>query len=365
MGTRPKIAIIMGTRPEIVKMAPVIRYCEKEGLEHLIIHSEQHYDHELSQQFLYDLKLRKPDYLLNVGSGSHGAQTGQALIKIEEVLVKNDPDVVLVQGDTNTALAGALAAVKLHIPVGHIEAGLRSYDYRMPEEYNRRLIDHMSNYLFAPTTESSEVLKNENVWGEIFVTGNTVIDACMQHYEIAERNSTIRNSLKFENFVLCTVHRTENVDNIDILSQIVKILVNFPDNLIFPIHPHTKKQLEKDKLILELSRTHIQIVPPIGYLDFLWLLKKCRYVITDSGGIQEEATAPIFNKYVFVLREKTDRREAVERGFASVLGTNAEKVLETIKYMRNSIGNLPERPSPYGQGDAAKRIVEIIKKKLK
>ena len=197
-----KIALIMGTRPEIIKMAPIIRCCEEDGINHLIIHSEQHYDKELSNQFFEDLQLRKPDYSLNVGSGSHGKQTGQALMKIEEILMETKPSIVLVQGDTNTSLAGALAAVKLHFPVGHIEAGLRSYDFRMPEEYNRRLVDHMSNYLFAPTITANNVLKKENVWGESFVTGNTVIDACMQHYTLAMQKAIIKKSLKFKEFVL-------------------------------------------------------------------------------------------------------------------------------------------------------------------
>ena len=360
-----EIAIILGTRPEIIKMAPIIRFCEKEKLNYSIIHTEQHYDSELSNQFFKDLKIRKPDYSLNVGSGSHGAQTGQALIKIEEVLMEINPSIVLIQGDTNTALSGALAAVKLHLPIGHVEAGLRSYDLRMPEEHNRRLIDHMSNYLFAPTKETLKILKNENVWGESFITGNTVIDACMQHYDLAKENSTIQKSLKFKDFVLCTVHRTENIDDSEVLQEIVQILVDFPDNIILPIHPHTKNQLELNKLIPNLKGDHIQIIPPVGYLDLLWMLRECKYVLSDSGGIQEEATAPVFNKFVFVLREKTDRREAVESGFAVVTGTNSKMVLEKIRSMRGKIQNLPKRPSPYGKGNAAQNIIEIIKSKLK
>ncbi|NVM54668.1 MAG: UDP-N-acetylglucosamine 2-epimerase (non-hydrolyzing) [Candidatus Helarchaeota archaeon] len=360
-----EIAIILGTRPEIIKMAPIIRHCEKEKLNYSIIHTEQHYDSELSNQFFKDLKIRKPDYSLNVGSGSHGAQTGQALIKIEEVLMEINPSIVLVQGDTNTALSGALAAVKLHLPIGHVEAGLRSYDLRMPEEHNRRLIDHMSNYLFAPTKETLKILQNENVWGESFITGNTVIDACMQHYALAKETSTIQKSLKFKDFVLCTVHRTENIDDSEVLQEIVQILVDFPDNIILPIHPHTKNQLELNELIPNLKGDHIQIIPPVGYLDLLWMLRECKYVLSDSGGIQEEATAPVFNKFVFVLREKTDRREAVESGFAVVTGTDSKKVLEKIRSIREKIQNLPKRPSPYGKGNAAQNIIEIIKSKLK
>jgi UDP-N-acetylglucosamine 2-epimerase (non-hydrolysing) len=359
-----KLAIIVGTRPEIIKMAAVIRCCEKEEIDYSLLHTEQHYDEVLSGQFFKDLKLKTPDYSLEVGSGTHGAQTAQALLKIEKVLLDLNPTLVLVQGDTNTALAGALAAVKLHISIGHVEAGLRSYDIRMPEEHNRRLIDHISTYLFAPTKENQKILQRENVWGEIFVTGNTVIDACMQHYELVNQKSTIQKTLKFNDFVLCTVHRTENIDNLPVLKEIVKILVNFPSNLILPLHPHTKKQLEKNNLLRKLQCPHIQLLPPVGYLDLLWLLKNCRYILSDSGGIQEEATAPIFNKFVFVLRETTDRNEAVEAGFAIVTGTNSKKVLKIINDKREHIQDLPPRPSPYGDGTAANKIIEIIKMKL-
>ncbi len=359
-----KIAIIIGTRPEIIKMAPIIHFCTKENLNFYIIHTEQHYDKGLSEQFFDDLNLRKPDYSLNVGSGTHGMQTGNALIGIEKILIKIVPDIVLVQGDTNTALAGALAAVKLHIPVGHIEAGLRSYDLRMPEEHNRRLIDHISSYLFAPTEENFKILKGENVWGEVFITGNTVIDACIRHYKIALERSSIRKILRFKKFVLCTIHRAENIDDLTNLQNIVEILVNFPDNLVLPIHPHTKKQLELHNLITKLKTPHIQIIPPAGYLDLLWLLKHCMYVLSDSGGIQEEATAPVFNKFVFVLREKTDRIEAVKKGFAMVLGTIPQKVLSEVQKNKDKIINLPKKPSPYGDGNAAQKIIRVIQQKL-
>lgn len=360
-----KLAIIMGTRPEIIKMAPIIRYCEKEGLSYLIIHTNQHYNYELSTQFFKELQLPIPNYTLDVGSGTHGTQTAKALMQIEEILIATKPTIVLVQGDTNTALAGALAAVKLGIPIGHVEAGLRSNDLRMPEEHNRRLIDHMSSYLFAPTKENLKILRGEKVWGESFITGNTVIDACMQHYDIALQKASIQKTLKFDTFALCTIHRAENINNPPILEEIIQILVDFPDNLVLPLHPHTKRQLEENNLYRKLEAPHIQILPPVGYLDFLWLLKKCRYILTDSGGIQEEATAPIFNKFTFVLREKTDRKEAVKSGFAMVLGTNSKVALEKIGLIRNKIQNLPNKPSPYGKGDSAQKIIEILKTKSK
>ncbi len=359
-----KMAIVLGTRPEIIKLAPIIRLAKKEHIDHVIIHTEQHYDTELSQKFFDELQIRNPDFVLHIGSGTHGQQTGKALMKLEEIFMNINPTVVLVQGDTNSALSSALAAVKLHIPIGHVEAGLRSYDLRMPEEHNRRLIDHISNYLFAPTKENYQILQNENVWGNLYITGNTVIDACLQHYEMAKKLSRIRGIIKFSDFVLCTAHRTENIDNLEILNEIVKILVDFPDNIIFPMHPHTKFQLEKNNLMAELHQNHIQILPSVGYLDLLWLLDRCMYVISDSGGIQEEATAPVFNKFVFVLRDKTDRNESVESGFTEIVGTESKKVIEKIKMTRRKILDLPKKPSPYGNGNAAQKIIKILKNEL-
>ncbi|MHA1325262.1 MAG: non-hydrolyzing UDP-N-acetylglucosamine 2-epimerase [Candidatus Helarchaeota archaeon] len=356
--------MVVGTRPEIIKMAPIIRYCQVKGIAHIMIHTEQHYDQKLSIQFFQELELEKPDYMLNIKSGSHGLQTGQALIKIEEVLMEIQPDIVLVQGDTNTALAGALAAVKLHIPIGHVEAGLRSYDLRMPEEHNRRLIDHISNFLFAPTKENYTILKGEKTWGEAYITGNTVIDACIEHFKIAKQKSTIKKALKFTDFVLCTFHRTENIDNLKNLQEIVKALIDFPDNLVIPLHPHTKAQLKNIGLLSKLDKEHIQILPPVRYLDLLWLLKECKYVFSDSGGIQEEATAPIFNKFVFVLREKTDRKEAIDQGFAVLTGVKCRKILELVIAKRKEVINLPLKVSPFGDGNATGRIMEIILSKF-
>ncbi len=358
-----KISLVLGTRPEIIKMAPIIRECEKRNIECTVIYTGQHYDKILSSQIFEDLQLKMPDYFLNIGPGGHCAQTGKTLIKLEEVL-DYKPSVVLVQGDTNSALAGALASLKLKLPIGHVEAGLRSYDLRMPEEYNRRLIDHMSNYLFAPTENNLNILKGENVSGDIIVTGNTVIDACMQHYRFAEQKASIKHSIKFKNFVLCTIHRTENIDNCSVLQEIVQILVNFPDKIVFSIHPHMKSQLEKCNFFSKLDCNHIQIILPVGYIDLLWLLKGCKYVLSDSGGIQEEATAPVFNKFVFVVRDKTDRKEAVDNGFAMVLGTKSEEALKMIKKNRDLVLNLPERNSPYGDGKAAEKIINYLKERL-
>jgi len=243
-----KISIIVGTRPEIIKMASIIKIVEQEKLDYEIIHTEQHYNYELNKIFFEELELPTPNHCLNVGSGTQAQQTANAMIKIEEILIKTKPDIVLVQGDTNTVLAGALAATKLDIKVGHIEAGLRSYDIRMPEEHNRRLTDHISAFLFAPTDYNAKILKEEKIWGEIFVTGNTVIDACLKYLPSAEKKSKILNTINYEEYALATAHRAENVDDVDTLKELVKIFTESPIPVIYPIHPRTVKRLKEADL---------------------------------------------------------------------------------------------------------------------
>ncbi|MHA1382127.1 MAG: non-hydrolyzing UDP-N-acetylglucosamine 2-epimerase [Candidatus Helarchaeota archaeon] len=353
------ICFVLGTRPEIIKISPVIKVCEKSNIDYLVIYTDQHYDVALCDQFFADLELKEPDYHLNIGSGSHGLQTGKMLIEIEKVLLSDKPSFVIVQGDTNSALAGGLTAAKIHIKVGHLEAGLRSYDMRMAEEYNRRILDHMSDYLFAPTDFSLRLLEGENVWGKVYVTGNTVIDACLKHFEIAKRKSKILNELNFKDFILVTCHRAENVDDKKTLSNIVEILLNVPYPVVYPIHPRSLNRLKEFGLYSQVSKSdRIQLLPPVSYLDILCLMDKCKFIITDSGGIQEEATAPIFRKFSFVIRKSTDRQEAVESGFAKVVGTDTKKVLNAIK--NHNFENLKNIPSPYGEGDASEKILDII-----
>jgi len=353
-----KVGVVLGTRPEIIKMSPIIRALDKKGVEYNVIHTGQHYDHEVSDIFFKELELDTPDEYLGVGSGSQGKQTGDALIKLEGVFDKTEPDVVLVQGDTNTVLAGALAAVKMGITVGHVEAGLRSYDYRMPEEYNRRLADHASKLLFAPTEKSAEILKGEKVWGDIFVTGNTVIDACLQNMEIAERKAKLDIQLPDE-FVLVTAHRAENVDDIDVVKNFIEAFESIDIDKVYPIHPRAEKMFKQFGLYERMVNIEgMHLIKPQGYLEFLLLMKKCEYIMTDSGGIQEEATAPNIKKKVFVLRESTERPEAVDEGYAEIVGTDPDKILGALK----DFGKNDWKPGecPYGDGDAGKKIVDII-----
>jgi len=354
--------IIVGTRPEIIKMAPILRAFKKESLPHTFVHCGQHYDYEMSQHFIDELKLPKPDHGFKVKTYSPSVQTGKIMVLIENAVKKVKPGMVLVEGDTNGVLASALATVKLGIPVGHVEAGLRSFDLRMPEEYNRRLVDHISSYLFAPTENAKQNLKQENVWGKIFVTGNTIIDAVIQHLPLAKQKSKILDTVKFREFALVTAHRAENVDDPIVLKNFVEAFTEAPIPIVYPIHPRTKKQLHKQKLWKKLfSSKNVQVLPPLGYFDFLILMKNCEIIITDSGGIQEEATAPPIRKPVLVTRISTERPEAVDAGFAKVVGIKKEKIIAAMEQTLNEKHEFRQR-SPYGDGTSGELIVEILKK---
>jgi len=352
--------VVVGTRPEIVKMAPIVRALEESSLPYLLVHCGQHYDYEMSQQFIEELELPKPDYGFKVKAHSPGRQTGKILSLIEKVVKKTAPRLVLVEGDTNGVLASALATIKLSIPVGHVEAGLRSFDLRMPEEHNRRLVDHMSKYLFAPTNNARKNLETENVWGDIYVTGNTVIDAVHQHLPLAERQSRILKKIRFNKFALVTAHRAENVDDPMVLRNFIEAFAAAPIPIVYPIHPRTRKRLRQQKIWNQFSASeNVQILPPVGYFDFLILMKTCEIILTDSGGIQEEATAPELQKPVLVLRLSTERPEAVEAGFAKVIGVAKEEILKAIEIALSQKKDLPQS-SPFGDGSAGKKIVEIL-----
>ena len=352
--------IIVGTRPEIIKMAPLVRAFKERNLPFVFVHCGQHYDYNMSQQFIEELGLPRPDYGFKFRAQSQGLQTARILALTEPVVKKVKPRSVLVEGDTNGTLACALAAVKLNTPVGHVEAGLRSFDLRMPEEHNRRLVDHMSTYLFAPTEVAKANLMNENVWGKIHVTGNTVIDAVLQHLPLAEKKSSVMEKIRFRNFALATAHRAENVDDPLVLRNFAEAFDEAPLPVVYPIHPRSRKRLRQQKMLRKLSRSkNVQLLEPLGYFDFLVLMKNCEMIITDSGGIQEEATAPLIRKPVLVTRLSTERPEAVKAGFAEVVGVEKEGLLEAIERTLKYRKNLPSS-SPYGTGDAADNIVEIL-----
>jgi UDP-N-acetylglucosamine 2-epimerase (non-hydrolysing) len=358
------VSVVVGTRPEIIKMAPVYFALREAGLSPRLVHSGQHYDYEMSQVFFEELELPEPEVFLGVGSDRPGRQTGSAIIRFEEEFADSQPDCVLVEGDTNTVLAGAIAAMKLRVKLGHVEAGLRSYDLRMPEELNRRLTDHASDYLFAPTEDSVRILKGENVWGKVFMTGNTVIDATVRYLPKAVGLSKILDAIPWDEFAVATLHRAENVDNRDTLANIVKVLTECPVPVVLPLHPRTDSMLRKHSLKEAVAGSeNIHLIPPAGYFDMLVLMKESCFILTDSGGIQEEATSPVLQKMVFVMRTTTERPEAVRAGYCKVVGTDAAAILEEVRSFVE--GPRPSfKPCPYGDGYAAEATVSALQSEL-
>lgn len=367
-----KIATILGTRPEIIKMAPIIAEINRRGINHIVLHTGQHYDKEMSDNFFRDLEIPAPDYNIHVGSGTHGRQTGLMMKGIEEILMDEKPDIVLVQGDTNAVLAGALVCAKLHIAVGHVEAGLRSFDVTMPEEINRRVADICSVMYFIPTEESAVNLLVEGFSRKnLFITGNTVVDACFRHLEIAKKRGFEEESLKnldidsMDNILTLTMHRAENVDIKERVTNIIAALKELSDmNIIFPIHPRTKHTLENFGLFDDLNNLdHVHIVKPIGYLDFLLLTSKSTLILTDSGGLQEEAIT--LDVPALTLRYNTERPETVTAGGNILVGANKDAILENANRILNDAefaDKMRNAVNPYGQGDAAAKTVDAIEK---
>ena len=357
-----KIGIIVGTRPEIIKMAPIIRECKKRGIAHFIIHSNQHYSQAMDSIFFNELSLPVPDYNLGVGSGLHSNQTGNILIKMEPILLQEKPDVVLVQGDTNTVLAGALAASKLDIKVGHIEAGLRSYDRTMPEETNRILTDHMSEYLFAVGPNQYAILAKEGIATQkIFTVGNTVSDSLFQHLAISTATSNILTELNLRpgKFFLVTAHRASNVDImanlLELLALFDKLYDRFKQKIVWPIHPRTQAKLTEFSIDLP---EYLTLVPPVGYLDFIQLQKHAQLILTDSGGIQEEAC--LLGVPCITLRENTERPESIEVGANVLVGRDANKALVAAEQWLSHDVEQPKWDNPFGDGHVAETILDII-----
>lgn len=359
-----KVCFILGTRPEIIKCAPVIRECQKENIPFVLIHSGQHYSYEMDQIFFEELNLPKPDYGLDVGSGTHGEQTAKILERTEKVLMKEKPSVVLVQGDTNTVIAGALAAAKLHIAVGHIEAGLRSYFREMPEEINRILADNLSDFLFAPTKQSQEILIKEGFdKDKVFAVGNTVVDATLQHIDIAKEKSNILEGLKLKakEYFLITSHRPENVDNPERLKSILESLVEVSNRyqlpVVWPIHPRTNKMIDELGLNSLLKDIYnLKIIKPLGYFDFLNLQYNAKIILTDSGGVQEESC--ILGTPCVTLRDNTERPESIDVGANMLSGVETKKIIQAIDIMIKKDGNWE---NPFGNGTSGSKIIEILK----
>jgi UDP-N-acetylglucosamine 2-epimerase (non-hydrolysing) len=354
--------IILGTRPEIIKMSPIIRSCEQEGLDYFTIHTGQHYSYEMDRIFFEELKLPLPRYNLDVGSGSHGVQTGKMLGGIEDILKKETPDIVYVQGDTNTVLAGGLAAAKLGIRVGHVEAGLRSFDRTMPEEINRILADHIADLLFAPTESARSLLLKEGIPGEkIFVTGNTIVDAVNENLEIA-RTSTILADLKLTGhaYLLSTVHRQENVDDRHRLAGILKgldaVVGKCGMSVVLPMHPRTRKMIGEFGIAVPQT---VRVIEPCGFMDFLQLEANARLALTDSGGVQEECC--ILGVPCVTLRENTERPETVEVGANVIASHESDHILAGAEQMMGRKGGWK---NPFGDGKAGQRILTVSRENI-
>lgn len=354
-----KIAIVLGTRPEIIKMSPIIRELEKRGVNYFVLHTGQHYSYNMDRVFFEQLRLPDAKYNLNVGSGTHAEEIGRMLIGIEKVLMEGRPNVVLVEGDTNSVLAGSLAASKLLIKVGHVEGGLRSFDRTMPEELNRILTDHISDYLFAPTEIAKQNLLKEGISEDkIFVTGNTIVDAVYQNLELAKESKvTSELHLSDDGYFLVTLHRQENVDNLERLKDLVKGLEllskKFGKKIVYPIHPRTKKKLQEFNLSIRAE--NVKVIGPLDYMLFLKLESEADLILTDSGGVQEEAC--ILRVPCVTLRNNTERPETIEVGANVLAGTKPESIVEKVSMMLAKDKNWI---NPFGDGRASESIVSII-----
>ena len=361
-----KVAIVMGTRPEIIKLSSIIKLLNKKNST--IIFTGQHYDYNMSMQFIEDLDIRKPDYSMKLTklqntTTDRATQIGEIVLNLAKIISKIEPDTVIVQGDTNTVLAAAITGIKCSVPVTHVEAGLRSNDWRMPEEHNRIAVDHISEFLFAPTEHAKKTLQNEKVHGKTYVTGNTSIDAIQQNMSKAEKKANLSIE-KNNDFALVTLHRGENVDNKETLSSIVQGLVQSKIDMIFPAHPRTVKQLQRFGLYKKLQESdNILVMPPVGYFDMIYLMKKSRFIISDSGGIQEEATSPSIRKKVLIVRKSTDRPEAVKAGYSELVGTGARKIIQAIRDTQDN-PKITSDANPYGNGHSAEKILSVLRKAL-
>lgn len=356
--------VVAGTRPEIIKVAPIIRRILQSKLELFFVHTGQHYDYSLAEQMINDLQLPKPDLSFELKNSSPASQIAEIMIRLEEPFKARRDNIVVVQGDTNSVLSAALAAVKVQIPLAHVEAGLRSHDWRMPEEHNRRMVDHISNILFAPTKECKQNLLDERVYGQTYVTGNTVIDAVKEHLPMAEKKSEVLEQINFSEYVLVTIHRAENVDDPVLLGKIVQSLIRSGVPMVLPLHPRTRGRLKDFGFIDRLkSVKNVQIISPQGYLDFLVLMKGSKFIVTDSGGIQEEATSKFLSKRVLVLRTSTERPEAIRAGVAKLVPLKTNQIVKEISTEWNAMYKIFSS-SPYGDGSTSKKIINILERNI-
>lgn len=353
-----RILTIVGARPQFVKAAAVSRQLKKQGVSEILVHTGQHFDANMSEVFFDEMEIPQPAYNLNIHGLNHGAMTGRMLEGIETILVKEKPEAVMVFGDTNSTLAGALAAKKLHIPVIHVEAGLRSFNMEMPEEINRILTDRISDWLFCPTDTAVQNLHAEgfdHFPATIIKSGDVMQDAALFYAQKAVDKSTIIEQLQLHSFVLATIHRQENTDDVDKLTRLIEGLnaIHHEVPVVVPMHPRTRQILERYAI-----KPAFKIIEPIGYFDMIRLLQNCQLVITDSGGVQKEAF--FFGKHCITLREQTEWKELVDNGFNRLVGTDAQLLLSAYHEMKSRQSNFSL--NLYGNGTAAEQIATTIGK---
>jgi UDP-N-acetylglucosamine 2-epimerase len=348
------IATIVGARPQFIKCAPVSREIRR-YFDEILIHTGQHYDYNMSQAFFAELNIPEPDYNLEIGSGNHGEQTGKMLIELEKTLLKIQPDLVLIYGDTNSTMAGALTAAKLQIPIAHIEAGLRSFNRQMPEEINRIVADALSQYLFAPTQTAVNNLRREGFNDQIHLVGDVMYDAFLYNSQIAEKSDILeRLGINSQPYYLVTIHRPQNTDDPAILKALISTLEHLNELIIFPVHPRTRNLMKQ--FGLAVNHPHLRLIEPVGYLDMLKLEKQAKLIITDSGGVQKEsyfAGVPCL-----VLRPETEWVELVEYGWAKLIGNDFQRLPEETQ--KFAVFNR-ENTTLFGDGNASLKIAEIIK----
>ena len=351
-----KILTVIGARPQFIKAAAVSQVLRQKNIE-VMIHTGQHYDYLMSDVFFSELEIPKPDHNLQVGSAKHSGQTGEMLIRLEPIFEQEKPDFVLVYGDTNSTLAGALVASKLQIPVAHVEAGLRSFNREMPEEINRILTDHVSDLLFCPSQQGADNLKLEGIINGVHIVGDVMYDAILKYIALAEKKSDIVRSLNLEKgkYLLATVHRAANVDDPKRLFDILETLSMTGETVVFPSHPRTLKAIKSVDFSLGKN---IKLIEPVGYLDMLWLEKNARMILTDSGGVQKEAYW--LGVPCITLRNETEWVETAQAGWNIVAGVDRSKILTAVRGFP-----IPtSRPSLFGNGDDGQQIVQRLVNKI-
>jgi len=357
-----RILSIVGARPQFIKAALISKKLREKGAKEILVHTGQHYDFNMSDIFFKELNLPQPDYYLGVGSGKHGEQTGKMLIEIEKVLLKENPDIVLVYGDTNTTLAGALAAVKLHIPVAHIEAGLRSFNKKMPEEVNRVLTDHISDFLFCPSKVAVENLKEEGIFKGVYLVGDVMLDIALEVSKKVDTEKVLsKYNLPYKGFVLTTIHRAENTDSKERLHKIwnsLKILAFKGIKIFFPVHPRTYKALKNYGFLEETIPDNLILNEPIPYKEMIALEKSAKVIITDSGGVQKESV--YFKTPCVIPRNETEWIELIELGYTFLVGTEENLIIQKVEELFYEKEKIEINLNLYGDGKASDRIVEIL-----